>query len=346
MNKKIMAVLLSAAMVLSFAACASSSKPSASSTAGTASSAAASSEAAAPKLDYPKRAIEMVVPFGAGGSADMMARNVAQLMGNYIDKPINVVNKAGGGSTTGMVYANEQEADGYTILEITPSLPIIEAQGTAPINFTESFVPIGNFQVDIQSFAISKKNPNFSDLDSLIAYAKAHPNTVKVGGTSPGGLDDYIVRGFAEAAGIQLVYVPYNSAAETKSALLGGEIDIYQDKLISFLQMIQTDEVVPIVTLYDRRLTEVEEMKDVPCTVEKGINFTQGSWRGFAVKKGTPQEIIDYLEEVLKKVYDSEEYRKMAENDKSDLIPGYMDAKTYGELWQKELVGYKSIFSK
>ncbi|MPM61188.1 hypothetical protein SDC9_108044 [bioreactor metagenome] len=346
MNKKIMAVLLSAAMVLSFAACASSSKPSASSTAGTASSAAASSEAAAPKLDYPKRAIEMVVPFGAGGSADMMARNVAQLMGNYIDKPINVVNKAGGGSTTGMVYANEQEADGYTILEITPSLPIIEAQGTAPINFTESFVPIGNFQVDIQSFAISKKNPNFSDLDSMIAYAKAHPNTVKVGGTSPGGLDDYIVRGFAEAAGIQLVYVPYNSAAETKSALLGGEIDIYQDKLISFLQMIQTDEVVPIVTLYDRRLTEVEEMKDVPCTVEKGINFTQGSWRGFAVKKGTPQEIIDYLEEVLKKVYDSEEYRKMAENDKSDLIPGYMDAKTYGELWQKELVGYKSIFSK
>lgn len=346
MNKKIMAVLLSAAMVLSFAACASSSKPSASSTAGTASSAAASSEAAAPKLDYPKRAIEMVVPFGAGGSADMMARNVAQLMGNYIDKPINVVNKAGGGSTTGMVYANEQEADGYTILEITPSLPIIEAQGTAPINFTESFVPIGNFQVDIQSFAISKKNPNFSDLDSMIAYAKAHPNTVKVGGTSPGGLDDYIVRGFAEAAGIQLVYVPYNSAAETKSALLGGEIDIYQDKLISFLQMIQTDEVVPIVTLYDRRLTEVEEMKDVPCTVEKDINFTQGSWRGFAVKKGTPQEIIDYLEEVLKKVYDSEEYRKMAENDKSDLIPGYMDAKTYGELWQKELVGYKSIFSK
>ncbi|WMJ83686.1 tripartite tricarboxylate transporter substrate binding protein [Oscillospiraceae bacterium LTW-04] len=341
MNKKIMAVLLSAMMVFSFAACASSSQPSASSSAET-----APSEAVAPKLDYPKRAIEMVVPFGAGGSADMMARNVAQIMGNYIDKPINVVNKAGGGSTTGMIYANEQEADGYTILEITPSLPIIEAQGIAPINFTENFVPIGNFQVDIQSFAINKNNPNFSDLDTMIAYAKAHPDTVKVGGTSPGGLDDYIVRGFSEAAGIQLLYVPYNSAAETKSALLGGEIDIYQDKLISFIQMLQTDEVVPIVTLYDRRLTEVEEMKDVPCTVEKGINFTQGSWRGFAVKKGTPQEIVDYLEELLKKVYDSEEYRKMAENDKSDLIPGYIDAKTYGELWQKELVGYKDIFSK
>ncbi|KAF5049599.1 Tripartite tricarboxylate transporter family receptor [anaerobic digester metagenome] len=345
MKKKIMAALLSAMMVFSLAACASSSKPSTSSTAGTPQSQATSSEAA-PKLDYPKRAIEMVVPFGAGGSADMMARTVAQLMGNYIDKPINVVNKAGGGSTNGMVYANEQEADGYTILEITPSLPIIEAQGAAPVNFTECFVPIGNFQVDIQSFAINKKNPHFTDLDSMIAYAKAHPNTVKVGGTSPGGLDDYIVRGFAEAAGIELVYVPYNSAAETKSALLGGEIDVYQDKLISFLQMLQTDEVVPIVTLYERRLTEVEEMKDVPCTVEKGINFTQGSWRGFAVKKGTPQEIVDFLEDILKKVYESDEYRKMAENDKSDLIPGYMDAESYGQLWQDELVGYKRIFGK
>ncbi|HWP50731.1 MAG TPA: tripartite tricarboxylate transporter substrate binding protein [Clostridia bacterium] len=345
MNKKIMAILLSAMMVFGLAACGSSSKPSASSTAGSSQSASTSSETA-PKIDYPKRAIEMVVPFGAGGSADMMARTVAQLMGNYIDKPINVVNKAGGGSTNGMVYANEQEADGYTILEITPSLPIIEAQGTAPINFTECFVPIGNFQVDIQSFAINKKNTNFTDLDSMIAYAKEHPNTVKVGGTSPGGLDDYIVRGFAEAAGIQLVYVPYNSAAETKSALLGGEIDIYQDKLISFLQMLQTDEVVPIVTLYDRRLTEVEEMKDVPCSVEKGINFTQGSWRGFAVKKGTPQEIVDYLEEILQKVYDSTEYRQMAANDRSDLIPGYMDAETYGQLWQEQLSGFKKVFSK
>lgn len=344
MNKKIVSVLLAAMMLFSLAACASSSKSSASSTASASPSGSASAQT--PELDYPKRAIEIVVPFGAGGSADMMARNVAQLMGNYIDKPINVVNKAGGGSTNGMVYANEQAADGYTILEITPSLPIIEAQGTAPVNFTECFVPVGNFQVDIQSFAINKNNPNFTDLDSMIAYAKEHPNTVKVGGTSPGGLDDYIVRGFAEAAGIELVYVPYNSAAETKSALLGGEIDIYQDKLISFLQMLQTDEVVPIVTLYDRRLTEVEEMKDVPCSVEKGINFTQGSWRGFAVKKGTPQEIIDYLEDILKKVYESDEYRKMAENDKSDLIPGYLDAESYGKLWQEQLTGFKEIFNK
>jgi len=97
------------------------------------------------KLDYPRRVIEMVVPFGPGGSADLMARTVAQLMIKYIDKPVNVINKAGGGSITGMMYVFEQPADGYTLLEITPSVPIIEAQKTAPINFSEHFVPIGNF---------------------------------------------------------------------------------------------------------------------------------------------------------------------------------------------------------
>lgn len=297
-------------------------------------------------LNYPRRVIEIVVPFGPGGSADMMARTVARLMGKFIKKPINVINKAGGGSTNGLVYANDQDADGYTILEVTPSLPIIEAQGLAPINFTKNFIPICNFQVDIQSFAINKNNKKFNNLDSLLAYAKAHPGTVKVGGTSPGGLDDYIVKGFAEAAGVDLLYVPYNSAAETKAALLGGEIDVYQDKLISFLQMLQSEEVVPIVTLYGRRLNEVPEMKDVPCSVEKGIHFTQGSWRGFAVKRGTPQEIVDYLEGVLKAVYQSEEYRKLSETDKSDIIPGFMDAEAYGRLWEEQLAGFKEIFKK
>lgn len=307
--------------------------------------AAPGTQPSAPKLDYPRRAIEMVVPFGAGGSADMMGRTVANLMKNYIDKPINVINKAGGGSTDGMVYAASQEADGYTLFLVTPSLPIIEAQNKAPVKFSENFIPIGNFQVDIQSFAISAKNPNFKNLDQMLAYAKANPGKVKIGGTSPGGLDDYMARGFAEAAGIKLLYIPYKSAAETKAAMLGGEIDIYQDKLISFLQMLQSPDVIPIVTLYDRRLTEVPEMKDVPCTVERGINFTQGSWRGYAVRKGTPPEIVAFLEEVLRKCYDSPEYKALAEKDKSDLIPGYLSAVDYGKLWKSELAGFKAIFA-
>jgi putative tricarboxylic transport membrane protein len=296
------------------------------------------------QLDYPKRTIEMLVPFGAGGSSDIMARVLAPIMEDYIDVSVNVVNKAGGGSLDGTLYVHSQPADGYTLLQVTPSHPIIESKGDAPINFTEEFVPIGCFQVDIMSLAVLKDNPNFQTFDEMIAYAKENPGKVKIGGTSPGGLDDFLVNALGDAAGVEFTFVPYNSGGERNAAFLGGEIDVYMDKLIAFLQMLQSEDVVPIATLYDRRLSEVPEMADVPCTVEKGVNFTQGSWRGYAVKKGTPQPIIDFLEELLKKAYDSEKYRKQAELDKSDLIPGYMTAEEFGQLWQDELARFKKVF--
>jgi tripartite-type tricarboxylate transporter receptor subunit TctC len=259
---------------------------------------------------------------------------------------VNVVNKPGGGSLDGMLYVYNQEADGYTIIQVTPSAPIIESKGGVPVNFTEEFVPIGNFQIDIMNLAILESNPNFSNFDEMIEYAKANPGDVKLGGTSPGGLDDFLVNGLADAAGVEFTFVPYNSGAEHKAAFLGGETDVYMDKLLSFLQMMDNEGVKPIATLYKERLTQVPELEDVPTTVEKGVDFTQGSWRGYAVKKGTPQPIVDYLENMLKEVYESPEYREIAENEKSDLIPGYLNAEETQEMWLSELERFKKVFGE
>lgn len=296
-------------------------------------------------LDYPKRAIEIIVPFGAGGSADMMTRQLANLMKDYVDKPINVINKAGGGGIDGMNYVAQAPADGYTILQITPSHAIAEALERPNADLTGKFEPIANFQKDIQVFGVAKDSP-FNTIDELLEYAKENPGKIKIGGTSPGGLDNYMADGFAEEAGIEMVYVPYNSAAETKAAVLGGELDIYQDKVISFLTMIKSGEIKPLVVLHDERLDMIDELKDTPTTVEKGINFTQGSWRGFAVKEGTPQEIKDYLEEVIEKVYNSDAYVEAAEKDMSNIIPGFIGQEEYGKMWADEITKFKEILVK
>ena len=296
-------------------------------------------------LDYPKRAIEIIVPFGAGGSADMMTRQLANMMGDYIDKPVNVINKAGSGGVDGMNYVAQAPADGYTILQITPSHAIAEALGRPNADLTGGFEPIANFQKDIQLFGVAKDSP-FNTIDEVLEYAKENPGKLKIGGTSPGGLDNYMADGFAEEAGIELTYVPYNSAAETKAAGLGGEVDIYQDKVISFLTMVRSGDIKPLVVLHDERLEMIDELKDVPTTVEKGINFTQGSWRGFAVKAGTPQEIKDYLEDVIKKVYNSDVYREAAEKDMSDIIPGFIGQEEYGQMWKEEISKFKKILAK
>ena len=134
--------------------------------------------------DYPRRPIEIVVPFGAGGSSDLMSRQVAQIMENYVDVPVNVINKPGGGGIDGMVYAKNTPADGYTMFQVTPSHAIATALERPNANLLDDFAPIGNFQVDIVCFGVSKSSPieNFED---MVAYAKENPGKLKIGGTSP-----------------------------------------------------------------------------------------------------------------------------------------------------------------
>ena len=325
--KKIISILMVLVLMFSLAACGSSD----------------SGDKAA--LDYPKRAIELIVPFGPGGSADMMTRQVANMMGDYVDKPVNVINKAGSGGIDGMNYVAQAPADGYTVLQITPSHAIAEALDRPNAELTEGFEAIANFQKDIQLFGVAKDSP-FNTIDELLDYAKENPGKLKIGGTSPGGLDNFMADGFAEEAGIEFTYVPYDSAAETKAAALGGELDIYQDKVISFLTMVKSGDIKPLVVLHDTRLDMIEELKDVPTTVEKGIEFTQGSWRGFAVKKGTPQEIKDYLTDVIEKVYNSEAYKESSEKDMSNIIPGYIGPKDYDQMWKDEIAKFRKILVK
>ena len=108
-------------------------------------------------LDYPKRAIEIIVPFGAGGSADMMTRQLANMMGDYVDKPVNVINKAMVELTNN--YVAQAPADGYTVLQITPSHAIAEALERPNADLTGGFEPIANFQKDIQLFGVAKDSP-------------------------------------------------------------------------------------------------------------------------------------------------------------------------------------------
>lgn len=333
--KKIISIFMAAVLMFSLVACNSSNGGSSGDKGGNGKAASG----------YPKRAIEIIVPFGAGGSADIMTRQLANMMRDYVDKPVNVINKAGSGGIDGMNYVAQAPADGYTVLQITPSHAIAEALGRPNADLTGGFEPVANFQKDIQVFGVAKNSP-FNTIDEVLEYAKENPGKLKIGGTSPGGLDNYMADGFAEKAGIELTYVPYNSAAETKAAVLGGELDIYQDKVISFLTMVRSGDIRPLVVLHDGRLSMIEELKDVPTTVEKGIEFTQGSWRGFAVKAGTPQEIKDYLADVIEKVYNSDEYREAAEKDMSDIIPGFMGQEEYGQMWKDEISKFKDILVK
>ncbi|HCM29006.1 MAG TPA: hypothetical protein DIC34_21130 [Treponema sp.] len=308
--------------------------------------AAIGANAQAKKVDFPKRPIEMVIPFGAGGASDIFARQYAQLAEKFLGKPITAINKGAAGTIEGMTYAYNQTADGYTLLEITPSLLIIEALKKSPIKFRENFEPLMRVQSDLQLIGVAK-NSKFKSFQEVVAYAKANPGKkLKIGGLSPGGLDDYIANGLADAAGIDWTYVPYKSGSEVKAAVLGGEIDIYQDKLISFLPLAESGDIRPLVVLNDSRLAQVQVLKDVPCTAELGIKFTQGSWRGFCVKKGTPTAVKQVLMDALQAAYETSGYKDMEAKEMTNIRPGYAEAEEFRAIWDNEYEGYVAIFKK
>jgi putative tricarboxylic transport membrane protein len=293
--------------------------------------------------NYPKRPIELVIPFGTGGASDIFARQYAQIVKKYLGKPLIAVNKGGAGTIEGMVYAYSAPADGYTILEITPSLLIIEAQNKSSVKFRSEFEPIMKVQADVVAFGVTQKS-KFKTIDELLAFAKANPKKLKIGGLSPGGLDNYIADGFAKKAGIEWTYIPYKSGSEVKAAVLGGELDVYQDKLISFMSLVPSGDIRPLLVLNDKKLTAVPELKNVPCSVEKGINFTQGSWRGFVVKKGTPPDIKKIITDAFQKAYDDPAYKEMEKREMTNLKPGYMQADAFRKAWDTEHDGYVEIF--
>lgn len=292
---------------------------------------------------YPERPIEMVVPFGEGSASDIFARKYAELLTAKLPQPVQAINKKGGGGLIGMVHAAQQKNNGYTILEITPSHVIADVLGTAPVKLMRDFEPLARIQSDMYVLGV-QKNSKFKNFKEMVEYGRQ--NEITFAGISPGGLDDMTLAALADATNMKIKFIPYKSGSEVKAAVLGGEVDIYLDKVISAVNYIKDGSVRPMVVLNDKRIDSIDVFKDVPTTVELGYNVTIGSWRGFVVKKGTPKEIKDLLITKMKEAYDTKEYQVFAEQTLTNIAPGFLDAEGFKKQWEAEYQIFDPIAKK
>ena len=295
-------------------------------------------------LDYPTRPVELVLPFGEGSATDIFARKFSEIMNKSMAHPIFAVNKAGGGGLVGMVYAAKQRPDGYSILSITPSHIISDVLVRAgKITLPGDFEPLARIQSDIYVLC-STKGSSFSTFKELVDHAR---NTeVTFAGISPGGLDDLTLNALAFATGMKIKFVPYKSGAEVKAGVLGGEVEIYLDKIVSASGYIKDGSVKPLVVLNKERLSSIPEFADVPTTVESGFDVTIGSWRGFVVRKGTPKEIKDYLIDVMKKAYDDQSYKDFAKMTFTDVGPGWLEGDDFTKFLESEYKVFDDVSKK
>jgi putative tricarboxylic transport membrane protein len=289
---------------------------------------------------YPERPIEVVVQYGAGGGSDIFVRNLMTPAAKLLDTTINVTNMTGGAGVKASKYVLGQPADGYTIYNFSPEQLINTALGRE--NFSEEFAPLVNVQQDISIFYINPDNKNFQTVEELIAYAKANPGKVQFTGTTPTSPDEIIIMRFGQAAGIDIKYVPFDKAPQSHAAVLGGHLDVLHEEPGVIMPLIESGKLKPIIVFNDKRL---EKLPDVPCSVELGIDITTGRWRGLAVKKGTPQPIIDYLATVLKEAYADPMFTEYQATSMLDQRPGWMDPAEYGAFWDEEYKAYKEVLT-
>lgn len=262
--------------------------------------------------DFPERPIMLMVSYGAGGATDFQARIVTMTAGNKdaLGMPIAIINKPGAGGRVGWNwFASQAEPDGYTLAAY--NIPHFIAQSIeGGVNYSaDSFEPIANWGADPAVFVVAADS-EFNSMADVVEYAKAHP-----GGLTFSGAGLYVGHHIAalqleKAAGVDLAYIPSNAGgAGAMKSVIAGEVLGGVNNLSDAFRAREAGNV-KILGVFD--LERNSFIDDVPTMKEQGFDIDNASvnFRGVMVPKGTPQEIIDQLAEVVPTMFENSRVQK------------------------------------
>lgn len=249
---------------------------------------------------YPTKAIELVVPFAAGGSTDVLARLVAKFAPKYFDKPLVVVNKPGGGGVVGTEGVVRSKADGYYLYIGYGSghdlvMPHFQK---LPYKTFEDLIPICRLSVHSVAM-VNRADAPYKNLKEFIEWGKKREQVTASVSTKAGSVD-ITFQALAKATGLKIVTVPFRGGADAVTAIVGGQTDTGGNHPSEIISHIKAKRLIPIAVALEQR---DPALPDVPTFRELGYDVvTVGSVKGVAAPKGTPPEVIQYLVERFKKV--------------------------------------------
>ena len=201
------------------------------------------------------------------------------------------------------------------------------------------FDPIIRIHVDTSAVTIAGDS-KFKTLADLVEYGKKNPRMLKFAGTSPGGWSEIQTVAFFKKVGVDVTFVPFDSGAEIKAAILGGHIHGAVEELAETLPLIEAGKLRSLAVIMEKRHPA---LPNVPCTAELGINYTHGMMRAWGVKKGTPPDRVKYLHDVIKRSLDSPVYKKFVQDNHLYARPGYLGPEDARKSWDDEVKLYTEI---
>ncbi len=259
---------------------------------------------------YPDRPIRMIIPFAAGGPADMVGREVAQLLSQELGQTVVVANAGGGHGVPALNQLLGAPADGYTLLMPASgnmTIPSKAMEGKDVLNLLD---PVSQVTQSPHVLVVSKSIP-VTSVQELIDYAKANPGKVNFGSAGVGGVAHLAMEMFKDQADVDVVHVPYRGTSKAVIDLGAGQVHALFSSMPSLKPMIDRGAVTPIGM---SAASSGSETSRLPVISEAGLpNLEYTTWYGVFAKKGTPQDIIQKLNQAVAKVVANPELNKKFE---------------------------------
>jgi len=263
--------------------------------------------------EYPTKPIEILVPYGAGGTVDILMRLVADITPKYLGQPVIVINKPGAGASLAAAEIISSKPDGYKLITITQTFFTI-ATKTQKIPFDPgSLVPLVNL-VEYKDGLFVRTDSPWKNLNELLEYARKNPRKLKWAHTARGTFQHLSGMLIFRKAGVETIDVPYpGGGAEMVAGLLGGHIDAGVTAYVALKSQIKAGKIKYLMLISDRRYSD---LPDVPCATELGYPEVAklAAYGGLYCHKDTPEDIRKTLTNVFRKVYENPEYRRKCED--------------------------------
>jgi tripartite-type tricarboxylate transporter receptor subunit TctC len=289
--------------------------------------------------DYPIKNIELICPYGAGGSTSMGARIIAGTVSEFLGKPVIVVNKTGAGGSIAAAYAAKAKPDGYTLFVFNSGTNGV-TPATRQVTYANAdFELFGQYASQMMGLVVRSDAP-WKTVGELVEYAKKNPGVVKFGTSGVGTSGHFGMELFKIAAGdLKIDHVPFKSGPEYIAAMLGNHIQLGFWYVVDFKPQVDSGRLRLLATAMEKRY---KDFPDVPTFVEAGYpDVKLTAWYGISAPKGVPKQVSEKLKDALYKTFQNTDVKKMLVHIGYD--PVFRDAEQFKQFVSEEEKKYQRV---
>lgn len=289
---------------------------------------------------YPQRPVEIVVPYAAGGGADVMARAFSAASVKHFPQSFIVVNKPGAAGVIGWTDVLNSKPDGYKLALTTVEVTFLNHLGLAKFGWDE-MIPIAKLNGDPAVLVVRGDSP-YATLEQFLEASKKADSNIRIGNAGQGSMWHLSAVALAEKAGATLNHIPFAGGNPAIQALLGGHIEAVIASAPEVAANVQGGKLRALGVMSAKRIKGFEQ---APTMKERNYDLVLGTWRGLAVPKGTPPEVVNVLKVAAARTMQEASLREVMEKQNFS-TDTYEDQATFQASMARESAYIKNIASK